>query len=89
MDPFPVVSFALRVPSRMAVSLKHLYHNPREGEAGKEGEMVINILSARQHHAALVFSRPDLYPHPFAHDQLGLQDGCRPRASKFAEWNAF
>ncbi|KAF8211094.1 flavin reductase like domain-containing protein, partial [Mycena galopus ATCC 62051] len=59
MDPFPLVTFALRIPSRMAVSLN-------TSPSTLPSDMVINILSSKQASVATSFSRPDLYPHPFA-----------------------
>jgi flavin reductase (DIM6/NTAB) family NADH-FMN oxidoreductase RutF len=59
MDPYPLVTFSLRTPSRMATSLKSAH--PR-----LSSHMVINILSAEQSSAATQFSRPDLYPEPFS-----------------------
>ncbi|KAJ6617048.1 flavin reductase like domain-containing protein [Mycena sp. CBHHK59/15] len=59
MDPLPLVTFALRIPSRMASSL----NSPPLHSAA---DMVINILSANQAHIATAFSRPDLHPHPFS-----------------------
>ncbi|KAJ7498076.1 flavin reductase like domain-containing protein [Mycena galericulata] len=59
MDPVPLVTFALRIPSRMASSLNS--SNPNSAS-----DMVINILSANQASIATSFSRPDLNPHPFS-----------------------
>ncbi|KAF8621867.1 hypothetical protein AX15_007427 [Amanita polypyramis BW_CC] len=56
MDPYPLVAFALRIPSRMATSLKY---------SSQPSHMVINLLSAEQSSVAEVFSRPDLHTHPF------------------------
>ncbi|KAJ6580853.1 flavin reductase like domain-containing protein [Mycena capillaripes] len=58
MDP-PLVTFALRIPSRMASSLN-------SAPANSSSDMVINLLSATQASIATSFSRPDLYPHPFS-----------------------
>lgn len=57
-DPYPLVSFSLRVPSRMATALG-------TAESHLPAHMVINILSATQQSTAVCFSRPDLYPEPF------------------------
>lgn len=71
MDPYPLVSFALRMPSRMGATLKSLYlgTHPAPGQELGGGEnsahLVMNLLSASQAHAAHKFARPDLYPHPF------------------------
>lgn len=59
MDPFPLVTFALRIPSRMASSLN-------SSSSNSSSDMVINILSAKQASIATIFSRPDLHPHPFS-----------------------
>lgn len=59
MDPYPLVSFSLRIPSRMATTLK-------AAESSLDSHMVINILSAAQESTAVQFSRPDLYPEPFS-----------------------
>lgn len=56
-DPVPLVAFALRVPSRMAVALK---------TPPARSRMVINILSASQASTAVLFSRPDLHKDPFS-----------------------
>lgn len=58
LDPHPLVAFSLRIPSRMATSL-------RDAHIDWPSHMVINILSALQEEAAMRFSRVDLYPHPF------------------------
>jgi len=58
MDPYPLVTFALRVPSRMATTLSLL-------PASDPAHMVVNLLSAEQSGAAVLFSRPDLHPAPF------------------------
>ncbi|TCD69076.1 hypothetical protein EIP91_008974 [Steccherinum ochraceum] len=59
MDPHPLVAFSLRIPSRMATSLKNVQdHWP--------SHMVVNILSAAQADVAVKFSRVDLHPHPFS-----------------------
>ncbi|KAA1468948.1 hypothetical protein DENSPDRAFT_549838 [Dentipellis sp. KUC8613] len=58
MDPHPLIAFSLRVPSRMATTLSEL-------TLSDPAHMVINLLSAPQAHHALLFSRPDLHPHPF------------------------
>ncbi|KAF7345461.1 Dienelactone hydrolase endo-1,3,1,4-beta-D-glucanase [Mycena venus] len=59
MDPVPLVTFALRIPSRMAASLN-------SSPSNSSSDMVINILSAHQASIATSFSRPDLHPHPFS-----------------------
>ncbi|KAJ3714231.1 flavin reductase like domain-containing protein [Lentinula raphanica] len=58
MDPYPLVAFSLIIPSRMAASLRRaLPETP--------SDMVVNIMSAAQANTAVMFSRPDLHPHPF------------------------
>ena len=59
-DPYPIISFALRTPSRMADSLTKESPN-----------MVVNLLSADQASVAVTFSRPDLHPQPFNDASLG------------------
>ena len=58
MDPYPLISFALRIPSRMAFSLK-------SAQRDLTSHMVINILSSEQAAVAVKFSRPDIHPEPF------------------------
>jgi len=58
MEPYPLVSFALRVPSRLAVALGESFPDV-------SSHMVINLLAAEQASIAEKFSRPDLYPEPF------------------------
>jgi flavin reductase (DIM6/NTAB) family NADH-FMN oxidoreductase RutF len=58
MDPYPLISFALRIPSRMAFSLKSAFHD-------RTSHMVVNLLSSEQAAVAVKFSRPDLHPDPF------------------------
>ncbi|KAF9266665.1 hypothetical protein L218DRAFT_996242 [Marasmius fiardii PR-910] len=68
MDPHPLISFSLRVPSRMAAYLAEAYS--KRSTRPKSAHMVINLLSASQEDLAVVFSRPDLYPHPFSSSQF-------------------
>ncbi|PPQ85281.1 hypothetical protein CVT25_010055 [Psilocybe cyanescens] len=63
MDPYPLVAFALRIPSRMATALTSIASSD---ESGTQAHMVINLLSASQASTAVKFSRPDLYPTPFS-----------------------
>lgn len=58
MDPYPLVAFALRIPSRMATSLKATHPE-------QPSHMVINLLSEEQGSVAMKFSRPDIYTRPF------------------------
>ena len=60
MEPYPLVSFALRVPSRLAAALRGPFLDAPP-------YMVINLLAAEQASIAEKFSRPDLHPKPF-HD---------------------
>ncbi|KAI0332770.1 hypothetical protein GY45DRAFT_1344514 [Cubamyces sp. BRFM 1775] len=61
MEPHPLVTFALRIPSRMATSLTSAHSS-----SNSHSHMVINILSEHQAETAKRFSRADLYPEPFA-----------------------
>ncbi|KAJ6621453.1 hypothetical protein B0H10DRAFT_987053 [Mycena sp. CBHHK59/15] len=84
MDPLPLVTFALRIPSRMASSL----NSPPLHSAA---DMVINILSANQAHIATAFSRPDLHPHPFSTtpyilSQEGYLSSRDPSVQSRANW---
>lgn len=63
MDPYPLVSFALRIPSRMATTLSSL-------PATASAHMVVNLLSANQASTAIAFSRPDLHPAPFTNPNV-------------------
>jgi flavin reductase (DIM6/NTAB) family NADH-FMN oxidoreductase RutF len=62
MHPHPLITFSLRVPSRMATALKAAHRNAPNAFA----HMVINVLSADQASTAIAFARPDLHPAPFA-----------------------
>jgi flavin reductase (DIM6/NTAB) family NADH-FMN oxidoreductase RutF len=71
MDPYPLVAFALRIPSRMATTLRSLSSPSslstfQPASSTPSAHMVINLLSASQAPEAVMFSRPDLYPEPFA-----------------------
>ncbi|KAF5316783.1 hypothetical protein D9619_006526 [Psilocybe cf. subviscida] len=79
MDPYPLIAFALRIPSRMATSLSSLVAPsassrtrtpssttpPTSPPLSHPSHMVINLLSASQASEAVTFSRPDLHPTPF------------------------
>ncbi|THV05080.1 hypothetical protein K435DRAFT_745890 [Dendrothele bispora CBS 962.96] len=76
MDPYPLVAFSLRIPSRMAASLAKA-HSDSYGSGVMDNtttndnnvvgsHMVVNILSAAQANTAVIFSRPDLHPDPFS-----------------------
>ncbi|KAF8330462.1 flavin reductase like domain-containing protein [Amanita rubescens] len=58
MDPYPLVAFSLRIPSRMATSLNSVHPE-------QPSHMVINLLAAGQGPVAVAFSRPDIHAHPF------------------------
>lgn len=64
MDPYPLIAFSLRIPSRMASALTTL---SRTGSAlaSDKAHMVVNLLSASQASTSVMFSRPDLHPTPF------------------------
>jgi flavin reductase (DIM6/NTAB) family NADH-FMN oxidoreductase RutF len=83
MAPHHLVAFSLRVPSRMAASLADL--SSAAQQPSLSAHMVINLLAAPQTHAAILFSRPDLYPRPFedpgiqwslSRDGLPILHGC-------------
>ncbi|KAF5362091.1 hypothetical protein D9756_002702 [Leucocoprinus leucothites] len=66
MDPYPLVTFALRIPSRMATTLNSAATSASSPPTTEvPAQMVINVLSSTQAKHALTFSRPDLYPMPF------------------------
>ena len=73
MDPYPLVSFSLRIPSRMATSLTSSYLT-----SPKVSYMVINILSAAQADVAVRFSRPDLHKDPFVSTPYHLTEEGLP-----------
>lgn len=73
MDPYPLVSFSLRIPSRMATSLTSSYST-----SPKVSYMVINILSAAQADVAVRFSRPDLHKDPFVSTPYHLTEEGLP-----------
>lgn len=64
MDPYPLISFALRIPSRMAISLDAAASDSLQ-DPSTPSHLVVNLLSAQQASIAINFSRPDLYPRPF------------------------
>ncbi|KAI0306012.1 flavin reductase like domain-containing protein [Multifurca ochricompacta] len=81
MTPHHLVAFSLRVPSRMATTLRDL----SAAASFSSTHMVINLLAAPQAHAAILFSRPDLHSHPFedpdiqwslSPDGLPILHGC-------------
>jgi len=66
LDPYPLVAFSLRIPSRMAAALNfHVDRTRADVETINTPHMVINILSASQPELAVTFSRADLHPRPF------------------------
>jgi flavin reductase (DIM6/NTAB) family NADH-FMN oxidoreductase RutF len=63
MSPYPILSFSLQLPSRLATALITMR---RSTHRNKElPDFVLNILSFKQADLAIHFSRPDLHPHPF------------------------
>jgi len=67
MDPYPLLTFALRMPSRMTATLNLAANSALSAPATDvPAQLVINILSSTQSKHALMFSRPDLHPTPFA-----------------------
>lgn len=76
MDPYPLVAFSLRIPSRMATSLTHAFS--RKDALDYESDMVINILSAAQASTAVLFSRPDLHRNPFEEISYSLNSDGIP-----------
>jgi flavin reductase (DIM6/NTAB) family NADH-FMN oxidoreductase RutF len=71
LDPLPLVTFSLRMPSRMATSLQNVDYS-------KPSHMVINILSACQAATAIRFANAHLHPHPFAETQYSLTEDGLP-----------
>jgi flavin reductase (DIM6/NTAB) family NADH-FMN oxidoreductase RutF len=71
MDPYPLIAFALRMPSRMASSLD-------AAQPGQASHMVVNFLSAEQASISVKFSRPDLYPEPFSSIPYSLSEEGLP-----------
>jgi len=64
MDPYPLITFAIRIPSRMATSLDAAASDSLQDPSAPP-HMVVNLLSAQQASIATKFSRPDLHPQPF------------------------
>lgn len=64
MDPYPLITFALRIPSRMATCLDAAASDSLQ-DPSAPSHMVVNLLSAQQASIAIKFSRPDLHPQPF------------------------
>ena len=71
MDPYPLIAFALRMPSRMASSLDVAQPN-------QASHIVVNLLSAEQASISVKFSRPDLYPEPFSSIPYSLSEEGLP-----------
>jgi flavin reductase (DIM6/NTAB) family NADH-FMN oxidoreductase RutF len=71
MDPYPLIAFALRMPSRMASSLD-------AAQPGQASHMVVNLLSAEQASISVKFSRPDWYPEPFSSIPYSLSEEGLP-----------
>ena len=61
LDPHPLIAFSLKIPSRMANSLK----TRMSGQFSQTPNLVLNLLSSTQATTAMTFARPDLYPNPF------------------------
>ena len=59
LNPHPLVSFSLRLPSRLADAIR------RNKDPKMLPHLVISLLSFQQATAAFQFSRPDLFPNPF------------------------
>ena len=75
MHPYPTVAFSLRLPSRLAVTLrtaKNRHYCP------PIPHMTINFLSSLQAGLALKVSRPDLFPSPFSDTQFTLTKEGQP-----------
>lgn len=70
--PFPIVAFALQLPSRSADALQTHFAQSSSSSTSSTAatepkpHLVINILSSTQSDLAARFSRPDLYPKPFS-----------------------
>ncbi|KIJ65182.1 hypothetical protein HYDPIDRAFT_131543 [Hydnomerulius pinastri MD-312] len=67
LDPFPLIAFSLRIPSRMASALSLHTEGVKSLNAA---HLVVNVLSAAQFHLAERFARPDLHPRPFGDSKL-------------------
>ena len=71
LDPYPLVAFSLRVPSRTAAALNsHVDRTQADAESLNTSHMVINILSAALSDVAVTFSRADLHPRPFVESRV-------------------
>ncbi|PCH44463.1 hypothetical protein WOLCODRAFT_123625 [Wolfiporia cocos MD-104 SS10] len=79
LHPHPLVAFSLRIPSRLATSLKSAHAtcpsssssspstpDPPVRHAPAQAHMVVNLLSATQADVAVRFSQPHRFPDPFA-----------------------
>ena len=71
MDPYPLIAFALRMPSRMAYSLD-------AAQPDQASHMVVNLLSSEQASISVKFSRPDLHPEPFSSIPYSLSEEGLP-----------
>jgi flavin reductase (DIM6/NTAB) family NADH-FMN oxidoreductase RutF len=69
-QPFPIVSFALQLPSRSANALQSHFSSALDPASPSPDtphpHLVVNILCGSQSDIAIRFSRPDLYPTPFS-----------------------
>ena len=79
-QPFPIVCFALQLPSRSANALQSHYSSTDRDSTIPQ--LTLNILSASQSDIAIKFSRPDLYSEPFRdmESQLSLPSPNLPPA---------
>lgn len=82
MDPYPLVSFSLRIPSRLATALKsHLQHQSQKQDASQAANIVVNLLSDAQIPTATLFARPSadpfaLTPHTLTEEGLPVLTGA-------------
>lgn len=75
LDPHPLVAFSLRIPSRMATTLRNAHADPAWPAAT---HLVVNILSAAQARVAVRFARVDLHPRPFEEVAYSLTEEGLP-----------
>ncbi|CAE6350001.1 unnamed protein product [Rhizoctonia solani] len=70
LHPFPLVTFAIRKPSRLADAL---HANKLSRPNSIHG--IINILAEHQSEISRAFSRPDLHPDPFKSTSYDEHEG--------------
>lgn len=58
MYPYPLISFSLRTPARMADLLRPLTKNKNSGNIVPKAHLAINLLTSHQSHLAIHFSHP-------------------------------